>query len=658
MHPFVHAPALRAALWAVALGLCLPRPALPAKVALVASCPRALAGTVAKDRWLTKTDDGQSVLLERLPATGPWIPGLLDAPAVSARARFLKRGLLVDAETVGLVAPVAYEIALLPFLYDARDGTIAFVLPAYEGTEDPGFPLPDFNVRLTRLTDAAVRGTRFDRARLRAELEKADLVLSHNAEFDRPIFDRLDALSTEKPWACSMKDVDWYKKGFPSRGLEALALRHGFWDAGHRALADARQTLRLLATVDGATGKPYFAELREGALRNDREIALTVPYAYRPLLKDRGYEWDRRRRVWTRTVPLADAERREAEERKWYDQQAATTRDRGFQGFAARDVGAVDRYRSDVIDLPGADPLVATGIAPPEPLPSRARPLGGNRFALGRLAPLEKVDRDAVLRWKERHRSAVPAVLVRAVPTGRDRGKDALVELAAIPLLVDEATGEVTAAADPYHGFEAPPNALSGKAKERLGLDETVLAGHAFDREKLGKWFGASRYVFAYDAADERPWVDGLLGAASRNRIWVSLNSDVGWSARGDVKSFFEPIFARHGFFVDGPDALALATGLLETLRTDDAGVPPPAREALAEAHGVYLRVTVADAPFDASDALRAEGLKFHAPLKTWERVVPGEAIAEVVRRLRLKFPKATVSATTLQPAERYRERQ
>lgn len=186
-------------------------------------------------------------------------PGAADA---LHRARYGVAG-FVDVETTGLSPQTeeVVELALVLFAFDREAGAIVRVVDTYVGLRDPGKPIPPEATRIHGITDADVRGKRLDDAKVLALLARCEFLVAHNAPFDRAFVTRLYPLAARIPWLCSMRDIDWYGKGCPSRSLQALLAYHGLKPArAHRGEADAMAALELLRRRDGS-GVPYFTEL-------------------------------------------------------------------------------------------------------------------------------------------------------------------------------------------------------------------------------------------------------------------------------------------------------------------------------------------------------------------------------------------------------------
>lgn len=210
-------------------------------------------------------------------------------------------GIVVDLETTGLEAESEQiiEIALLKFSMCDKPEIISL----YSELEDPGKPLAPEIIKLTGLNDKLLKGETIDWKKVRKDLEGAELVIAHNMEFDRSFLEQRSELQgTKLNWACSLKHIDWYKRGFKSRALNYLACDHGFINPfPHRALFDCATTFRLLA--------PHLDELKQRSQEEEYEVlALNSPFKTKDLLKGKGYRWNPEKRVWTKRVFATDLE--------------------------------------------------------------------------------------------------------------------------------------------------------------------------------------------------------------------------------------------------------------------------------------------------------------------------------------------------------------
>ena len=126
-------------------------------------------------------------VLRRIPPSTEW--QLVRAQGQS------RRGLFVDVETTGLDTETdeIIEVALLPFDYDPSTGDVLAVHEdqALDELRDPGIPIPPESSQVHGISDVDVKGKVVDEARLNALVADADLIIAHNAAFDRPMLERV-----------------------------------------------------------------------------------------------------------------------------------------------------------------------------------------------------------------------------------------------------------------------------------------------------------------------------------------------------------------------------------------------------------------------------------------------------------------------------------
>ena len=273
----------------------------------------------------------------------------------------LRRALYVDCETTGLSFEhdQAIEVAMLPFTYTA-DGRIAEVLhhEAQVYLQDPGRPLDPQITALTGLTDDDVRGQHIDVETATALIARSNLIVAHNAQFDRPFVERALPAMRTLPWACSMREVPWTANGCPSAALHCLACQYGvFARDRHRALADCEVGVWLLSQHLPGSERRVLAVLRENARKKTVRLwAASAHFERKDELKARGYRWMPEwshgiaRAWWTEVAP----EKVEAE-LDWL--RDTIYRYGGLPDIPQRRVTARDRWRADPGDV--ADPAQA-----------------------------------------------------------------------------------------------------------------------------------------------------------------------------------------------------------------------------------------------------------------------------------------------------------
>lgn len=290
-------------------------------------------------RWIGKSEDGETVVLHKFKgifkspayATSEWLTANIDK---------IGTGVAIDIETTGLdkVNDVVIELGLRSFKFNRINGDILSVKAGYSELQDPGKPLSKEVKCLTGLNDTLLKDKTIDWSNVEKFLSEADIVIAHNASFDRSFIEKHVSVSKSKVWACSLKQINWTSKGFGIHKLEVLSIYHGFFTDSHRALADVDALLYLLYTLDVETGASYLNELLFNAKRpRVRIVATNSPFELKDLLKKRNYRWNQDKKVWHKSIYKDDV----SSEILWLE----TTVYNGDFGGKTEEIPIVDNFK-------------------------------------------------------------------------------------------------------------------------------------------------------------------------------------------------------------------------------------------------------------------------------------------------------------------------
>lgn len=214
------------------------------------------------------------------------------APADGSPTR---RALAIDVETTGLdpLKDRVIEFAAVPFTYSADSGRIFEVGAPIVYFDDPGCPISAEITGITGITDAMVAGQRIDEAVVAQAAGGAQLIVAHNAAFDRKFVQRRLPIFKKMPWACSMREVPWRAHGHGAASLESLMIGHcrAFF-SGHRATDDCLALIHLLATPLRSGDLPFKLLLESARKKTARIWALNSPFETKEILKARAYRWN------------------------------------------------------------------------------------------------------------------------------------------------------------------------------------------------------------------------------------------------------------------------------------------------------------------------------------------------------------------------------
>ena len=211
------------------------------------------------------------------------------------------RVLVLDTETTGLdhSRDKIIELAMLRVDVDSVTGLPVGEVLVYDGLQDPGMTISREIQAITGISNEMVQGKQLDEARIAAMLQGAELVIAHNAGFDRPFCEaRIPAFATMR-WGCSFADIDWKKEGHGSAKLQYLALEKGWFYDAHRAEMDCHALLAVLGEKLPSSAQSGLAKIIAASrLPSYRLQATNAPFEAKDALKARAYRWNAEQKVW------------------------------------------------------------------------------------------------------------------------------------------------------------------------------------------------------------------------------------------------------------------------------------------------------------------------------------------------------------------------
>lgn len=233
----------------------------------------------------------------------------------------LFRAAFLDVETTGLnhLSDEVIEIGLVQFTY-AEDGRI-FSVPdtgMYNSLNQPEQDLPAQITRLTGITIEMLSGQEIDATALEEKVHDCNLIIAHNAAFDRKFVEKRWDFFRDKPWACTMHGIDWISEGMTASKLDYLGTQFGFFFDGHRAIEDCQAGIEILSRTLPKTRELVMGQLlRNARLPTYRIYASGAGFDCKEILKKRGYTWNSgdngKPKAWWIDVGEGDME----EEKNW-----------------------------------------------------------------------------------------------------------------------------------------------------------------------------------------------------------------------------------------------------------------------------------------------------------------------------------------------------
>lgn len=225
------------------------------------------------------------------------------SPAVAGQK--LMKAVVLDTETTGLQVENdrVIELGMVVFEFDPLHGTIHRVLDVFDELEDPGFTIPSEITAINHITNQMVDGKKINDQKVEQLLSDVQVVIAHNASFDRPFVEERWPIFKEFNWACSIRDIDWKAEGFGSAKLEYLLSTQGIFYEAHRAETDCWALLELLHRVLPQSQQPALLSLLQTLNQAQTKLYATgAPFNSKDLLKARNYRWAPEIKCWHKTI--------------------------------------------------------------------------------------------------------------------------------------------------------------------------------------------------------------------------------------------------------------------------------------------------------------------------------------------------------------------
>ena len=229
------------------------------------------------------------------------------------------------------------EVAVKSVSINEQSGEILSINNQYESFNDPGIPISEEAFSVNGITDEMISGKHIDWDIVKGIFSSTELVVSHNASFDRAFLDRALPESKENLWACSINDIDWMLRGFKNTKQELLCIWHGFYYDSHRAMNDVDALINLLTHDIYSDNKPVLELIENSMIPYYKISALGSPFETKDILKSRNYFWDSSKKCWWKRITRTEIE----SEEKWLSENVYN----GYFQGRAEEITIIDKYK-------------------------------------------------------------------------------------------------------------------------------------------------------------------------------------------------------------------------------------------------------------------------------------------------------------------------
>ena len=255
------------------------------------------------------------------------------------------------------------------------------------------------------------------------------------------------------------------------------------------------------------------------------------------------------------------------------------------------------------------------------------------------------------------------AVFVDVETTGLDAGSDEIIEVALVPFSFTQ-VGEIVAVHAAFDGLRQPSRPLLQSIVELTGIDDAMLAGKKVLPQDLDPYLDEVALVVAHNAAFDRAFLERAF-PVFRSLPWACSHADVPWRDEGIRSSNLEALAGKFGFFYDAHRAADDCHAAIEVLGRRLPRSGTRVMRALLDSVGrPTFRIWAQGAPFDAKNALKGRGYRWHPGTgggpRAWYRDVTQECVDAELAYLRASVfgrGSARIPVVAIDALDRHSER-
>ena len=197
--------------------------------------------------------------------------------------------------------------------------------------------------------------------------------------------------------------------------------------------------------------------------------------------------------------------------------------------------------------------------------------------------------------------------------TGLNHTEDKIIELGIVAFEYDPMTAKILRITDRYNGFEDPGRPLLGEITEITGITDEMLAGQAFDEDRISSLAGMATLVIAHNAAFDRKFVEDRFPVFTEIP-WACTVSQIDWSKQRIGTRVLEYLlFKCGGYSIKAHRALDDAEGVLGLLLGEFPGTGGAIfKELLERSLEITSKIYAVGAPFAKKDILKQRGYRWN----------------------------------------------
>lgn len=177
--------------------------------------------------------------------------------------------------------------------------------------------------------------------------------------------------------------------------------------------------------------------------------------------------------------------------------------------------------------------------------------------------------------------------------------------------------GVIVQVGQPRQWFEDPGMSIPADITRLTGITDADVAGKRIDTDEAVSLITSTTVAIAHNAAFDAPRVERRLPAIA-GHAWACSCNEVPWPELGFDGRKLGHLLMQQGIFHHGHRAAVdvwATINLLGSMLPDGETV---SAKLIRQAEQPSVRMEATNAPFEAKDALKARGYRWHADRRTW----------------------------------------
>ena len=196
--------------------------------------------------------------------------------------------------------------------------------------------------------------------------------------------------------------------------------------------------------------------------------------------------------------------------------------------------------------------------------------------------------------------------------TGLNYAEDKIIELGIVAFEYDPVVGAIIRISGRYNGFEDPVCPLPQEIIDITGITDEMVAGQAFDNDRIRAFADGASIVIAHNAAFDRKFVETRFPFFA-TVPWACTIYQLDWNKeRIGSRTLEYLLFKCGGYTINAHRALDDAEGVLGLLLGNFPVTNTPIFKTLLEkSDEMTSRICAVGAPFDKKDILKQRGYRW-----------------------------------------------